>query len=165
MEYFGVLFHIILFFKVFSFWWGVGGKKKPLSRPIYGRLVIFASTTTPIIRQLPLIGIIGYWGLRGLRNLWPASITSFLKVASLSPSSFATTNFPLIASTWGSTSIAIPSGMLSPAGDVMESPLTSNQNESSEHSTVVSYHRSIALRWYGSTASIQSPALTQLITG
>ncbi len=142
------------FSRFFSFWWGVGGKKKAAFAANLWEVGDFCvdynpdNTAIAIDRDYWVLGVEGFEkSLTGIDN-------KLLKVASLSPSSFATTNFPLIASTWGSTSIAIPSGMLSPAGDVMESPLTSNQNESSEHSTVVSYHRSIALRWYGSTASI-----------
>ena len=82
--------------------------------PPYGRFASFASTTTPMILQFPLISIIGYCGLSGFRNFLPASITNFLKVASFSPSSFATTSFPLRGSTSGSTSIIIPSGILRP---------------------------------------------------
>ncbi|STU51496.1 Uncharacterised protein [Klebsiella pneumoniae] len=154
LNYRYVVFSVLIYLG-FNFWMKCIGEflgiKKPAGAGLlkgcyHGIFNILASTTTPTILQFPLISIIGYCGFKGFRKRLPASITNFLKVASLSPSNLATTNFPLIGSTSGSTRIAAPSGMLRPTGDVIESPWTSNQKESSEHSTVVSYQRSIALR-------------------
>ena len=55
---------------------------------------MIACRTTPMMVQLPLIGIAGYCGFKGFRYFCSPSITNCLKVASFESSKRATTNEP-----------------------------------------------------------------------